>query len=168
MFVSVFSTSFCSVHCRYLLLTCVFDIPDIDIRPPKSADHGDYACSVAMQLAKTANRNPFDIATTIVKHLPDAKFLASAEVVKPGFINFRLNEDWLKHQVEMIITEGDALFPAQAVFGDAAAAVAAVIFGGLVDGVTAFAEAGCARLLDKLVVARGDSGAGFDFDAFAA
>lgn len=87
-----------------------FDIPTIEIRPPKRADQGDYAAAVALQLAKPAGMNPFDLATIIARHLPPAEFVASVEVVKPGFINFRLNEDWLRAQVETIITEGEALF----------------------------------------------------------
>ncbi|MBI5670464.1 MAG: arginine--tRNA ligase [Chloroflexi bacterium] len=87
-----------------------FDIPAIEIRPPKRADQGDYAAAVALQLAKPAGMNPFDIATIIAKHLPPADFVASVEVVKPGFINFRLNDDWLRAQVEQIIVEGEALF----------------------------------------------------------
>ena len=49
-----------------------------------------------MQLAKPTGRNPFDLARIIAKHLPPADFVGTVEVVKPGFINFRLSEDWLK------------------------------------------------------------------------
>lgn len=87
-----------------------FDLPVIEVRPPKRAEQGDYSCAVAMQLAKPIGRNPFDIATTIEKHLPDAPFVGAVETVKPGFINFRLSEDWLRAQVETIIAEGDDLF----------------------------------------------------------
>ncbi len=87
-----------------------FDLPVIEVRPPKRAEQGDYSCAVAMQLAKPVGRNPFDIAATIEKHLPDAAFVGAVETVKPGFINFRLSEDWLRAQVETIIAEGDKLF----------------------------------------------------------
>jgi arginyl-tRNA synthetase len=87
-----------------------FDIPPIEIRPPKRSDQGDYAAAVALQLAKPAGMNPFDIAGIIAKHLPAADFVGAVEVIKPGFINFRLDETWLKAQVEQIITEGDSLF----------------------------------------------------------
>ncbi|MGB1289176.1 MAG: arginine--tRNA ligase, partial [Aggregatilineales bacterium] len=50
------------------------------------------------------------IAEAIVKHLPDAEFLTSAEIAGPGYINFRLDEDYLKKQVDEILQEGDALF----------------------------------------------------------
>ncbi|MFC1960743.1 arginine--tRNA ligase [Chloroflexota bacterium] len=78
--------------------------------PPPNTDLADYASPVAMQLAKLAKQAPLMIAETIVKHLPEAPFLGGAEVAKPGFINFRLNEEWLKQQVEAIIAEGDDLF----------------------------------------------------------
>jgi arginyl-tRNA synthetase len=92
-----------------------FEPPSIEIRAPKKADQGDYACAVAMQVAaqaglKAAKVNPFDISLQIVERLPQADFLAAAEAVRPGFINFRLNESWLKTQVESIILEGDNLF----------------------------------------------------------
>lgn len=87
-----------------------FETPKIEIRPPKNLDQGDYACAVAMQLAKPTGLNPFQIAETIVKHLPKADFLSEATAVKPGFINFRLSENWLKAQTEQIITEGESLF----------------------------------------------------------
>ena len=87
-----------------------FDIPKVVVTPPKNPDLADYASPVAMQLAKVARRKPLDIAEAIVAHLPAAEFVANAEVAPPGFINFRLNPDWLKAQVDAIIAEGDALF----------------------------------------------------------
>ncbi len=65
-----------------------FELPTIEIRPPKKAEQGDYACAVAMQLAKPTGKSPFDIATIITNRIPKADFVASVEVLKPGFINF--------------------------------------------------------------------------------
>src|SRR5215470_12602891 len=87
-----------------------FKIPSFEIRPPKKAEQGDYACAVALQIGNTLKRNPFEVATTIAKHLPTADFIGGVEVVKPGFLNFRLSDDWLKSQVEAIISEGENLF----------------------------------------------------------
>jgi arginyl-tRNA synthetase len=87
-----------------------FAIPAIDVRPPKKADQGDYACAVAMQLAKTTGRDPFEVATVIAKHLPKTDLIGGVEVARPGFINFRLSESWLKARTETIIAEGAALF----------------------------------------------------------
>lgn len=87
-----------------------FEMPAIEIRPPKRSDQGDYATAVALQSAKLAAMNPFDLATIISRHLPSAEFVGAVEVIKPGFINFRLSEDWLRAQVETIIAQGDQLF----------------------------------------------------------
>lgn len=87
-----------------------FEIPAIEIRPPKRADQGDYGTAVALQLAKPVGRAPLAIAEAIAKHIPPAEFIQAVEVAPPGFINFRLNEDWLREQVEAIITADDQLF----------------------------------------------------------
>ncbi len=87
-----------------------FEMPAVEIRPPKRSDQGDYATAVALQAAKLAAMNPFDLATIISRHLPPAEFVGAVEVIKPGFINFRLSEDWLRAQVETIIAQGDQLF----------------------------------------------------------
>ena len=87
-----------------------FDIPPVEVRPPKRADQGDYATNIALQLAKPAKLNPFHIATQIVNHMPKAEFVGAVEVVHPGFINFRLDNTWLRGQVDAIIAEGDSLF----------------------------------------------------------
>lgn len=87
-----------------------FEIPSIEIRPPKQAAQGDYACAVAMALAKPTGKNPFDVAALIVRHIQKPDFVQTIEVVKPGFINFRLSESWLQRQVEAIIAEGEEVF----------------------------------------------------------
>jgi len=83
-----------------------FDPPDVPIKPPKNPDQGDYAYP-AMALAKSARKKPLDIAQIIVKHLPDADFVASVDVAPPGFINFKLSQGWLRAQIDAIITAGD-------------------------------------------------------------
>jgi arginyl-tRNA synthetase len=87
-----------------------FEIPAFEIKPPKRPEQGDYAASIALQLAKPAGMKPLDVANVIAKHLPPADFVGTVEVAPPGFINFRLNDDWLRRQVEAIIAEGDHLY----------------------------------------------------------
>lgn len=87
-----------------------FEIPPIEAHPPKKAEQGDYASSIALQLAKPAGRSPLEVATIIERHLPSSEFVGSVEVVKPGFINFRLNETWLRQQINSMIAEGETLF----------------------------------------------------------
>jgi len=53
---------------------------------PKSLQHGDYACSLAMQLAKPMKRNPREIAQALVAALPASPYLHKAEVAGAGFV----------------------------------------------------------------------------------
>ena len=57
---------------------------------PKSLQHGDYACSLALQLARPMKRNPRDIAQALVAALPVSRYLEKAEVAGAGFVNLYL------------------------------------------------------------------------------
>lgn len=87
-----------------------FDPPIVEIKPPKRPEQGDYACAIALALAKTAQSKPLDIANTIAKHIPQAEFVGSVEVAPPGFINFRLSDEWLRQQINTIAEFGDDVF----------------------------------------------------------
>ena len=62
---------------------------------PKSVDHGDIACNIALQIAKAWKMNPRELAQAIVDSLgldPSyATLIASSEIAGPGFINFCLS-----------------------------------------------------------------------------
>ncbi len=55
--------------------------------------HGDFSSNVALRLAKSARRNPRELAQSIVAALPRNAFIARAEVAGAGFINFYLTAD---------------------------------------------------------------------------
>ena len=62
---------------------------------PKNREHGDYATSIALTLAKTANLQPRVIAEIITKTLNEENLLTPAgiskvEIAGPGFINITL------------------------------------------------------------------------------
>ncbi len=68
---------------------------DIDIRLERTRDtkHGDFACNIAMILAKKLHKNPRDIASSIVNKLPnDNDFIDKVEIAGPGFINIFLTK----------------------------------------------------------------------------
>ncbi len=86
-----------------------FALPPVEIKPPNRPEMGDYAYAGALAVAKAAGMKPIDIANTIARHMPSAPFLAAVEVAPPGFINFRLSQEWLRAQVGAIISAGDSL-----------------------------------------------------------
>ncbi len=73
------------------------DLPEIVLDVPRQKDHGDFACNVAMQLARRLRQSPRDIGAALVAKLGDAGGLVSrTEVAGPGFVNLWLAEDrWL-------------------------------------------------------------------------
>ncbi|MBV9621893.1 MAG: arginine--tRNA ligase [Gammaproteobacteria bacterium] len=56
----------------------------------REGKHGEFASNVALRLAKSARRNPRELAAAIVAALPPSPLLARAEVAGAGFINFHL------------------------------------------------------------------------------
>ena len=78
---------------------------------PKNRDHGDYATSIALALAKEANMQPGVIAKVIVKTLTDNELLTTAGISKvdiagPGFINITLESASQGVVVTEILTAG--------------------------------------------------------------
>ena len=60
---------------------------EILIERPKLATHGDYACNLAMQLAKPLRKSPRDIAQALIAALPKSDVIEKMEVAGAGFIN---------------------------------------------------------------------------------
>ena len=88
------------------------DVEDIAVERPQNAEHGDFATSLPLKLARPMRMNPLQIAERLAAHLPngeeDGGLLESATVARPGFINFSLNRNWLRAQIEAIRTDGAA------------------------------------------------------------
>ena len=66
----------------------------VGFESPKQASHGDLAITVAMALARTAKRNPREIAEQLVAALQRQpavqRWVQALEIAGPGFINLRL------------------------------------------------------------------------------
>jgi arginyl-tRNA synthetase len=60
---------------------------EILIERPKLASHGDYACNLAMQLAKPLRKPPRDIAKALMAALPESDVIEKLEIAGAGFIN---------------------------------------------------------------------------------
>ena len=80
---------------------------DIDVEIPANPEHGDYATSVAMRLARTVRRSPREIAQAIVEHVKKGGPIATVEVAGGGFVNVRLEDAWLRGQVLEIVKAGE-------------------------------------------------------------
>jgi arginyl-tRNA synthetase len=74
---------------------------------PKVAEHGDFACTAAMQLAKAAKKNPRELATQFVTALQAttafAQWTSSLEIAGPGFINIRLKPEAKQEVVREVL-----------------------------------------------------------------
>jgi arginyl-tRNA synthetase len=70
------------------------DVP-IVFEKPRQPEHGDFACSIALQLGKKLKRNPRQLAESLTKaavaaYPRFAECFEDYEIAGPGFINFRL------------------------------------------------------------------------------
>jgi arginyl-tRNA synthetase len=63
----------------------------IPLERPKNRDHGDYASSVALQLAKSAGKNPREVAELLKADLESLPEVTKVDIAGPGFINITLN-----------------------------------------------------------------------------
>jgi arginyl-tRNA synthetase len=82
-------------------------LPEVTLERPQNADHGDYASSFPLKLARAARTNPMTIANDLVKSMTAAANIADITIAPPGFINFTLKPAWLAGQVNSILALGD-------------------------------------------------------------
>ncbi|HEY41689.1 MAG TPA: arginine--tRNA ligase [Dehalococcoidia bacterium] len=80
-------------------------LPTVTIERPQNPEHGDYASSFPLKLARSAGANPIEIARELVKLIPPTPEIESIAVAPPGFINFTLKNGWLMQQVDVILSE---------------------------------------------------------------
>lgn len=66
-------------------------VGDVSVERPRSRDHGDWASSVALKLAKYFEAEPRELAMEIAERLAKTPSITSVEVAGPGFINVRLD-----------------------------------------------------------------------------
>ena len=78
------------------------ELNQIAIERSKDKTHGDYATTVALQMARTLHKSPRDIALELVKHL-NADYISKTEIAGPGFINFFVKSDSLSSIIKTIV-----------------------------------------------------------------
>ena len=83
-------------------------VDEVAIERPQNPEHGDFASSLPLKLARPMRMNPLQIAERIAERIPHDGLLQSASAARPGFINFALSQAWLQRQVDAIRQAGDA------------------------------------------------------------
>ena len=81
---------------------------EIKLEKPHQKEHGDFAASLALSLAKLVGMPPREVAELIVRHLPASDLVESSEVAGPGFINFRVTDTWLHSALRETVEKGAA------------------------------------------------------------
>ena len=79
-------------------------IEEIVIETPKDTTNGDYSTNIALLLTKKLQKNPMEIATSIVDNI-DSKIIEKIDIAKPGFINIYLTKERMQQEINKIIKE---------------------------------------------------------------
>jgi arginyl-tRNA synthetase len=101
-------------HLTELLATALSRVaPDaaggtIILERPKQAQYGDFATSLALQLAKPLKAKPRDVAQQLLAALPASPDVERAEIAGPGFINIFLKPAFKQTLVNHIVRQGPA------------------------------------------------------------
>lgn len=83
-------------------------LPEYTVEIPADRSHGDYAVNIALQSARVFRAAPAKIAAAICDNinLTDT-FLSSVEIAGPGFINFRLADNYYSEIVNDVLDCGE-------------------------------------------------------------
>ena len=89
----------------------------VPVERPRNPEHGDYASSIALQLAKPAGRPPREIAELVAAQLRTATGVATVDIAGPGFLNITLAADALGEVARAVVAAGPAYARGDALAG---------------------------------------------------
>ena len=75
------------------------------IRPAGDAKHGDFQANFAMALGKRAGKPPREVAEDIAAKADLSKICQNVEIAGPGFINLKLDDDWIKQNLKQALAD---------------------------------------------------------------
>jgi arginyl-tRNA synthetase len=78
-----------------------------ELERPAKAEHGDYATSVALRLAKERGRPPRELAQELAAQIAELDEVERAEVAGPGFVNLWLQPSWFAGVLDDVLRAGD-------------------------------------------------------------
>lgn len=90
---------------------------EVKVERPRVKEHGDYATSVALQLAKAAGRSPREVAEVVAIRLRATSGVAKVDVAGPGFLNITLDAAAQGEIARTVITAGEAYGRSDAMAG---------------------------------------------------
>ncbi|MEI6033886.1 MAG: arginine--tRNA ligase [Verrucomicrobiae bacterium] len=76
-----------------------------DVSPAADARFGDYQSNAAMVLAKERKSNPRQLAADILAHLDVAGISSPPELAGAGFLNFRIETDFLASHLQALASD---------------------------------------------------------------
>jgi len=83
-------------------------MPEIQVERPGNSDHGDFSTNLPLRLARATRINPLELAKSLAAQIPTGEVIARVEAAPPGFVNFYLNDSWLRQQVETVRQAGSS------------------------------------------------------------
>ena len=83
-------------------------IDDIQIERTRDKSHGDFACNIAMVLARQAKTNPRKLAAALLENIPESETIERIEIAGPGFINFYLTKQSRLNVITRILQTAEA------------------------------------------------------------
>ena len=85
------------------------EVKTAPVEIPKDTANGDYTTTFALAAAKALGKPPRVIAQALLDHMDlTGTYFTSAEIAGPGFLNFRLGNEWYGGVMNAVETEGDA------------------------------------------------------------
>ena len=84
---------------------CGYDEKFIRVTLSNRTDLCEYQCNGAMAAAKAYKKKPIDIANELVEQLKDSSMFSEINAVMPGFINIRLNPEYLAGYVNRMASD---------------------------------------------------------------
>ena len=84
------------------------ELEKVEVFHPENLTHGDYSTNIALILSKKLEQSPLEIAKNLCYEIQsrelskttddsEIQIFQNIEFAKPGFINFVLSNEWLKH-----------------------------------------------------------------------
>ena len=84
------------------------EVKTAPVEIPKDTANGDYTTTFALAAAKALGKPPRVIAQALLDHMDlTGTYFTSAEIAGPGFLNFRLGDQWYAGVMNAVETEKD-------------------------------------------------------------